>query len=349
MLHCYPDIGENSAMLTKDYSACGITQKIFSRLTKLHTSKVNRRVIAGKWEPLDKRAIRNIRYSISDLRELSREIGDLVRARPSVWAFYNFKGGVGKTTLCYEIAAHLAFMGYSVLAVDADPQGHLSTAFSVNTSADFPTLYDVVVHDLSPSDCVKNIFPGLDLLPSNLSLTRLEAELDNMPRREERVAISLASQKKKYDFIIFDCNPTISKLNMNIINFTNLLPIVVETQLFALNGLKLLLHDLEKFCRRMLIDVPEIVVLPNKYEERTVSSGEAISLLRKHFGNYLIPNFAIRMSEEFKTSTKLCMPLALFCRSNSIAFDDTIEALHYLLQKNQRLTYTNKRKYAAAY
>lgn len=319
--------------LRKDFSGHGITQKIFSDLLSVSPSTINKVVSERGLKPLDSNASRNIRYSIEDMRSLAEKFKEKPKESScKVLSFYNFKGGVGKTSLCYEVSTHLALMGYNVLVVDADPQAHLSTALSFDTSLEYPTLFDVIMRDLIPETSICKIFSGLDCLPANLSLTRLEADLDTLPRREERVSIALSRLKSKYDFIIFDCNPTISRLNMNIVSFSDMLPIVVETQLFAINGLKMLLQDLEKFCERMIIKMPEIVVIPNKYEERTASAGEAISLLKKYYGKYVIPDFAVRMSEELKSSTKLSLPLALFCRSNSIAFEDVVEVIHYLLK-----------------
>ncbi len=45
-----------------------------------------------------------------------------------VIAFFNNKGGVGKTSLVYHAAWMLADQGYRVVAADLDPQGNLSAA-----------------------------------------------------------------------------------------------------------------------------------------------------------------------------------------------------------------------------
>jgi cellulose biosynthesis protein BcsQ len=44
-------------------------------------------------------------------------------------AFFNNKGGVGKTTLVYHLAAMMAERGQTVLAVDLDPQANLTSMF----------------------------------------------------------------------------------------------------------------------------------------------------------------------------------------------------------------------------
>ena len=46
-----------------------------------------------------------------------------------VIAFFNNKGGVGKTSLVYHLSWMYADMGLNVLASDLDPQANLTAAF----------------------------------------------------------------------------------------------------------------------------------------------------------------------------------------------------------------------------
>lgn len=318
----------------KDYKGLGVTQKIMSELTGVNPSSVNKYVISNSFKPIDATVNRNIRYSIPNTRKIITSLEHKSRfTGKSTMCFYNFKGGVGKTSICFQVASHLAIKGYNVLVVDADPQGHLSTSFGFDTDGKFLTLYDIVVRDLPVEEAIVNIYEGLDCIPSNISLTRLEPALNELPKREERIKIAFSGIKNRYDFIIFDTNPTISHINRNIITFTDLINIVVETQAYALNGLKLLMSDLKTFYKSMMMNAPEILIVPNKYEERTAASGEAMAVLREYYSDYVIPDFAIRKSEEFNTSAKNSAPLALFCRSNSIAFEDLNEVLNFITNK----------------
>ncbi len=51
-------------------------------------------------------------------------------------AVFNQKGGVGKTTTALNLTAALARCGYNPLAIDLDPQSHLSGISGVSATAD---------------------------------------------------------------------------------------------------------------------------------------------------------------------------------------------------------------------
>lgn len=321
-----------------DYRILGTTQKLMAKMAGgVNNSTISRWITKLGIEPIEKnqdRIVKNMRYHIKDVRELMRDIAfSSTPLLKKTISFYNFKGGTGKTSLCYQVSAHLALMGFKVLVIDADPQGHLSTSYGFDSTHDYPTLCDVIQETIELPQAIRNVFPGLDCIPSNLALTRLEVLLNDLPKREERIKIILGPVKDLYDFIIFDTNPTISLLNRNILVFSDLISIVCETQPYSLNGLKLLMEDMNKFYKNMQTSIPDILVIPNKYEDRSSSSAEAMTVLRQFYAEYMFPDFAIRRSEDINTSAKSCMPLAFFARTNSIAFEDIIDLTHFMLNK----------------
>jgi chromosome partitioning protein len=313
----------------------GLVQWTIAKLCDISAPTVNRYISSNGFRPLDLSIHRNQRFSIDNSRKIIQ--GLLAKTKTSIkkkkFAFYNFKGGTGKTSICFQVSTHMALMGYKVLIIDTDPQGHLSTSCGFPNDDSFLTLYDFLVRKIKFSEIKKTLFDGLDCIPSNLSLTRLEVELNQLPKREERFSIELAEIEKDYDFIFVDTNPTISLLNRNVITFCDVLNIVCETQPYSLNGLKLLVEDLERFYSHMRIPARELNIIPNKYEDRTSSSAEAMTVLREYYGPYIKPDFAIRRSEDINTGAKLGKPLALFAKKNSIALADIVELVHYLLEK----------------
>jgi chromosome partitioning protein len=209
----------------------------------------------------------------------------------------------------------------------------LTISLGVTNNFELPTLYDGIVNNMSLENIAIKLCEGLDLIPCNLSLTNIEVRLNEMLKKEEVLKRYIDPIKGSYDFVIFDCNPSISSLNRNILNVCNVLDIVCETYPYSMLGMKILFEDLDRFYDVMGMNKPEIVIIPNKYEDRSSLSGEAIALLHKYYGDYVRPNFAIRKSEEFPRSAKERFPISYFCKSNSNAFEDITDLIHLIIEK----------------
>jgi chromosome partitioning protein len=316
-----------------DQDKDGLVQRTMAVLSNVSAATISRYISANNLKPFDKTLAKNQRFPIAVSRGIIRNIANLQKQNilKKKFAFYNFKGGVGKTSLCFQISSHIALMGYNVLVIDADPQAHLSTSFGFSYDNNYLTLYDMLIRGEPFNDVKKTIFEGFDCIPSNISLTRLEDGLSQIKNKSEQLSLSFIDIEKKYDFIFIDTNPTISLLNRNVVTFSDVINVVCETQPYSLNGLKLLLEDLEKFYMHMKITPKDINIIPNKYEDRSSSSAEAMTALRDFYGEYTKKDFAIRKSEDINTSAKLGKPLALFAKRNSIALEDIVELIHYHL------------------
>lgn len=317
----------------KSYEKEGITVRTMAALSGFSRPSIHR-FLKDK-DPIGggNKNQKNQKYYLHDAREVIRTIfAKNFLVNKKVLSFYNFKGGTGKTSICFQISTHLAMMGFKVLVIDADPQGHLSTSLGFDNSQGYLTLFDIVKENIPFERAVKTVFSGLDCIPANLSLTRIEVALNEMPRREERMKMALALVRDRYDYIIFDTNPTISNLNRNVLTASDLVNIVCETQPYSLNGLKLLMDDIKSFYQSMNIRLPSMIIIPNKYEDRMSSSGEAMSLLRKNYSDIMKPDFAVRRSEDINIAAKLSLPLGVFAKRNSNAFEDILEVVNYLLE-----------------
>ena len=58
---------------------------------------------------------------------------------------FSFKGGVGKTTVCANMAAMIASASIRVLVIDGDPQGNLSSFFLKTASEDMTMLMTMLM------------------------------------------------------------------------------------------------------------------------------------------------------------------------------------------------------------
>ena len=106
-------------------------------------------------------------------------------------AFFNNKGGVGKTTLAYHLAWKLADQGRRVLVVDLDPQANLTSMFVTESrleeiwNTDSPSGESIMgaldplitgTGDIRPAE-IERINSRLSLIPGDLALSGFEAEL----------------------------------------------------------------------------------------------------------------------------------------------------------------------------
>lgn len=317
-----------------DNGSIKLTQRIMASIAMEHPSSINRFISSNSIEHIDMGNQRNLRYTLENsIKVLKSFIADKKQPQKRVWGFYNFKGGTGKTSLCFQISSLLALYGYKILVIDVDPQGNLSNSLGFNLSENYLTLYDVITKQIPAKEAIRTIFNGLDCIPSNIACSRFDMELSLMGRREEQFKLKLAPLLSEYDFIIFDTNPNISYIIRNILFFCDLLCVPCETQPYSISALSVLFEDMATFFDVMQSDSPDIVVIPNKYEERYGSSAEAMTILRKNFGDYLIPDFAIRKAEDFNIAAKEGLPLPCICKKNSIALQDIVELIHFLLDK----------------
>ena len=131
-------------------------------------------------------------------------------------AIANQKGGVGKTTTAINLSAALAEKGKKTLAIDSDPQGNLTSGFGIEKNNLENTIYELLLGECSIEDCViKNIYPNLSVLPSNVNLAAAEIEMIGVEKKEFKLKQEVDWLKDDYDFIIIDCPPSLNLLTVN--------------------------------------------------------------------------------------------------------------------------------------
>jgi chromosome partitioning protein len=199
--------------------------------------------------------------------------------------FYNVKGGTGKSTLTAQYVMRAAMIGYQVLAIDLDGQGHLSVNLDILDGHERPTIYDVLINDLPIEQAIMSVAPGLDLIPANLGLCNIEIPLNNKTRREYRLSEAISRISDRYDLIVADTNPAASILNGSMLVASDLVNVVCATNPLSFHGMSLVMatiEEMEKEFRRELT----VKIVPNMYDNREVISQEVLGELRSQFSDH---------------------------------------------------------------
>ncbi len=306
------------------------TQSLICRVTSTLPSKVSRYMSKYNVKYVEG-AEKRRRYGLRDVRKVTKELfADKYTISDSIQTFFNFKGGTGKTTLCYQISNFLAFLGFNVLMVDCDPQAHLSFSTRLEEDMYGITMYDVIVNNVPITEAIQNVCDGLDIIPSNISLTRLEKYLNQEEVNEFMLRDILYAISNRYHFIMIDTNPTISVLNKLITLASNKLNIVCETQPYSMNGLEILMQEIKEVSELMNHEI-KYTIIPNKYESKTATSQEVLGMLRANYGNHVMEAI-VRKCEDMNISARDRLPVIAFCNNQSTALEDIMDLTNEIIK-----------------
>lgn len=175
-------------------------------------------------------------------------------------AFFNNKGGVGKTTLLCNVAAFIAFnYGKKVCVVDADPQCNATQYFfndaDINSFYSNPNEFTVykMLEPLSLGEGYsekvmvrKATRFGVDVLPGDPRLALTEDLLANdwgsakagdvRGIRTSLAFSELLKQLSGYDYVLFDVSPSLGAINRSIMLSANYFISPVSLDIFSLKA-----------------------------------------------------------------------------------------------------------------
>lgn len=118
--------------------------------------------------------------------------------------FINEKGGVGKTSVCFNTAWELSNQGKRILMIDIDGQKANLTFFTgIERTSTMKTLIDVLKGGITLQDAVINIKENLYILPANAAVADI-----GMDSKISRFRNELKMIKDEYDYVFIDVTPS---------------------------------------------------------------------------------------------------------------------------------------------
>lgn len=196
-------------------------------------------------------------------------------------ALMNQKGGVGKTTTTVNLGAALAEMGKRVCLIDLDPQAHLTINYGVDPNPEAASLYDVLVEEKPLSEATQKVGERLDLVPSSIDLAAAEVELVSVMGREMILKKRLEAVGAKYDFVLFDCPPSLGLLTINALAAADEVIIPMQPHFLAMQGVAKLLETVQLVNKRMNPKLKVAGIVLTMFDAQTKLSMEVVAELQR--------------------------------------------------------------------
>lgn len=179
-------------------------------------------------------------------------------------AFFNNKGGVGKTSLVYHVAWMLSELGHRVITADLDPQANLSGMFldeyrlneiwsdgKANTIDDDIAPLFQGIGDIETDPHIEKVEEKIGLMVGDLALSKREDDLsEQWPKclsedvRAFRVTTAFArlivsaGEEFEADFALLDVGPNLGAINRAALIASDYVVIPLAPDLFSLQGLR---------------------------------------------------------------------------------------------------------------
>lgn len=185
-------------------------------------------------------------------------------------AVANQKGGVGKSTTAINLSACLAEKGKKVLTIDIDPQGNTTSGLGVDKNSVENTLYELLLGEAEIKDTVlKDVVENVDLIPSNINLSGAEIELVGIDDKEFILKGITDKLRRKYDYIIMDCPPSLNMLTINALTAATSVLVPIQCEYYALEGLSQLMYTINLVQERLNPSLHMEGVVFTMYDART--------------------------------------------------------------------------------
>ena len=195
-----------------------------------------------------------------------------------VIAFASLKGGVGKTTLTYNLASLWADGGKRVLAIDFDPQGNLTFAFLPPES---------LPEDAQTRCLFSRKSPQPFQVSENLWLLGADSKLASWDMRGTNPDLLLPSQFLRslpFDLILLDTPTGWRPLTRAAILSCDYLVVPVDPSPFAVAGIVQLVEGLVELSRKRERSAEILGVIVNLAEEHTRITQRVIESVKQLMG-----------------------------------------------------------------
>ena len=170
-----------------------------------------------------------------------------------------------------------------------DPQGNATTSVGVDKGISASISEALTMKKTSNEVIVRTKFKNLDIMPANMNLSVLEAELNNIQKEDPtfqkgmQLKRVLNEIRDNYDYILIDCPPSLVIQTKNALAASDSVIIPVQCEFLALEGIMQLLNTIQDARKKVNPDLAIEGVVLTMLDSRTLLGLEVVENIRSYF------------------------------------------------------------------
>ena len=200
-------------------------------------------------------------------------------------AIFNQKGGVGKTTTTLNLTAALVRRGGPPLAIDLDPQAHLSAICNAQAGSGLESIYAFYHDARALSGLTRTTAAGWTIIPAHLDLANVESQFGKGPNILNRLNSGIVREELNTNRpILIDCCPMLGVLSLNAIFAADRVLVPISADYLALQGAAQVDRTLKALEQVLKKRMPRRYVL-TRYDARRNMSAQIFVTLKAKYGD----------------------------------------------------------------
>lgn len=244
---------------------------------------------------------------------------------PITLACQNFKGGVGKSTTCVNLAHYLGLKGYRVLVIDTDSQATTTSMFGYVPDSDIAAEQTILPYLSGEQKTLDyavrpTYLPSVSLIPACLSLYDAEVEIvvhlaseQNLERRlaffgELRNGIDTIAHN--FDVVLLDSPPALGMISINVLLAANALLVPCAARMFDFSSTVQFFRMIHNYIGQLEATKTYrfISVLTTLYDQRYESQKQFVEAMRMCFGDAVFAKVFFHSSEVINGAAEFLTP-----------------------------------------
>jgi chromosome partitioning protein len=205
------------------------------------------------------------------------------------------KGGVGKTTLAFCLAATLVHMGKRVLCIDLDHQGDLSAAVGLEKDASEPDIGQILFAPKREqaklfAEAIIEVSGGFHLITPGVNLGAYQTEIEKGLSSESRLKDTIDQfneSYENYDYVLLDTPKGEGLFTKNALVACDKVIVPVQTEYFSLKNIPELLNLVSEIADRANPQLEVSMIVPNRMKSTSLHKSIYEQLIEWDVRSYL--------------------------------------------------------------